>query len=151
LNFHVHRTVGITYYLARQYVDATAAYRMAISLQPDYVRNYALLGEAQYELGEFAAARSSCCLALVFRKLGRQADAEAVLQTLMTSAGDDGAYAFTCIYAQWGDIPQALHWLEIAVRHRDSDLSELKAEPDLDPLRMEPRFQAVMRKLKFPD
>jgi TolB-like protein/Flp pilus assembly protein TadD len=161
LNFHVHRTAGIALLLARQYTDAIAAFRSAISLQPDYLRDYALLGEAQYGLGEFEAARSSCeaapadevgqsCLAMVYRKLGRQADAEAMLQRLRTSVGDDGAYSFACIYAQWGDIPQALHWLEIALRQRDSDLSELRAEPDLDPLRKDPRFQAVMRELKFP-
>jgi len=37
------------------------------------------------------------------------------------------------------------------VRLRDSGLVELKAEPDLDPLREEPRFQAIERELKFPD
>ena len=162
LNFHVHRTAGIALLLARQYTDAIAAFRTAISLQPDYVRNYALLGGAQYELGEFEAARSSCeiaaadglgqsCLAMVYRKLGRQADAEAMLQSIRTSVGDAGAYDFARIYAQWGDTPRALHWLEIALRQRDADLSELKAEPDLDPLRKEPRFQAVMRELKFPE
>jgi hypothetical protein len=30
-------------------------------------------------------------------------------------------------------------------------LLNLKTEPLLDPLRQEPRFQAVMRQLKFPD
>jgi tetratricopeptide (TPR) repeat protein len=161
LNFHMHRQAGIVFLLARQYADAIAAYRTAISLQPDYVRNYALLGGAQYGLGDFAAARSSCevaradqvgqgCLAVVYRKLGRQADAEAMLQKLKSDLGDDGAYDFACIYAQWGDIPQAVHWLEIALRQRDSGLSELKAEPDLDPLRKEPRFQAIERELKFP-
>jgi TolB-like protein/Flp pilus assembly protein TadD len=162
LNFHVHRTVGIALLLARQYTDAIAAFRTAISLQPDYVRNYALLGGAQYELGEFEAARASCeiaaadglgqsCLAMVYRKLGRQAEAEAMLQSIRTSEGDAGAYDYARIYAQWGDTPQALHWLEIALRQRDAGLGELKAEPELDPLRKEPRFQAVMRELKFPE
>jgi tetratricopeptide (TPR) repeat protein len=135
--------------------------RTAISLQPDYVRNYALLGQAQHELGDFEAARSSCevalaveigqgCLAIVYRKLGREADAEAMLQRRRSSPGR-GAYDIACIYAQWGDIPNALQWLETAMRQRDSGLYELKAEPDLDPLRKEPRFQAIERALKFPD
>jgi serine/threonine-protein kinase len=161
LNFHVHRTAGIVFLLVRQYADAVAAYRAAISLQPDYVRTYGLLGEAQYELGDFEAARTSCevaradqvgqgCLAMVYRKLGREADAEAMLQKLKAARGDDGAYDFACIYAQWGDIPQALRWLETAMRLRDPGLVELKAEPDLDPLRKEPRFQAIEQELKFP-
>jgi hypothetical protein len=33
---------------------------------------------------------------------------------------------------------------------REASLS-LKTDPLMDPLRQEPRFQAVMRELKFPD
>jgi TolB-like protein/Flp pilus assembly protein TadD len=161
LNFHVHRTAGLVFLLARQYSDAITAFRKAISLQPDYPPNYALLGEAQYQQGDFEAARSSCeaalndemgqgCLAMVYRKLGREVDAEAMLQKVSSSIGDNTAYDVATIYAQWGDIPQALHWLEIAVRRRDSDLSELIAEPDFDPLREEPRFQVIEQELRFP-
>ena len=162
LNFHVYRTAGIAFLLVRQYADAIVAFRTAISLQPDWVRNYALLGRAHYFSGDFEAARASCevalaeelgqmCLTVVYRKLGRQADAEVMLQRVKTSIGDNGAYDFACIYAQWGDTSQALHWLDIALRQRNSGLSGLKAEPDLDPLRKEPRFQAIERELKFPN
>jgi TolB-like protein/Flp pilus assembly protein TadD len=161
LNPAVHHTVGIAFYLARQYADAIDAFQRAISLQSDDVREYALLGQAQYELRDFQAARAQCevaradivgqgCLAVVYRKLGREADADFMLQRLRASLGDDGAYDFAVIYAQWGDIPQALHWLEAAVRRRDSGLTELEVEPDLDPLRNEPRFQAIERELRFP-
>jgi TolB-like protein/Tfp pilus assembly protein PilF len=163
LNFLVHRTVGITYLLVGQYADATASFRTAISLQPpDYVRNYALLGEAQYALGDLAGALSSCaaahadsvgqgCLVKVYWKLGQRADARAMLQRMRSSSGDESAYELARIYAQWGDIPKALESLETAKRLRDPGLSELKAEPDLNPLRKEPRFQALERELKFPE
>jgi Flp pilus assembly protein TadD len=91
LNFQVHRTAGIAFLLVREYSDAIAAFRTAISLQPEWVPNYALLGQPQYLLGDFEAARASCevarahemgqtCLAVVYRKLGKQTDAEAMLQ-----------------------------------------------------------------------
>jgi len=161
LNFHVHRTVGIVYLLVRRYADAVGAFRTAISLQPD-LRNYALLGQAQYQFGDFEAARSSCeaanadaagqyCLAVVYRKLGREADAEAMLQRIRSSSGDESAYDLACIYAQWGNIPKALESLETAVRLRDAGLAELKAQPALDPLRNEPRFRAIERELRFPN
>ena len=38
----------------------------------------------------------------------------------------------------------------LALRLRDPGLELLKIDPVLDPLRQEPRFQAVMRELKFP-
>jgi hypothetical protein len=37
------------------------------------------------------------------------------------------------------------------VRNRDPWLQFVKTYPLTDPLREEPRFQAVMRELKFPD
>jgi TolB-like protein/tetratricopeptide (TPR) repeat protein len=162
LNFNVYRTVGISYFYLRRYADAIAAYRKAISLQSDYVRDYALLGEAQYALGDFEASRSSCetapadeigmeCLALVYWKLGRKADAEAIVQKVRASEGDEGALGYTVIYAQRGDLSQALDWLELAARRRDPGLLGLKADPYFDPLRKEPRFQAIVQRLNFPD
>jgi len=73
-----------------------------------------------------------------------------MLQRFESSLGDAGAYDYAGIYAQWGDKAKALQWLERAVRLRDSGLLHLKVEPDLDPLRDEPRFQAIERELKFP-
>jgi adenylate cyclase len=113
-------------------------------------------------MGDFEAARSACavasadiagqfCLAMTYQRLGRRGDAEAMLQRLESSDGEKGAYDYACIYAQWGDKANALHWLERAVQLRDSGLLYLKVDSDLDPLRDEPRFQAIERDLKFPD
>jgi DNA-binding winged helix-turn-helix (wHTH) protein len=49
-----------------------------------------------------------------------------------------------------GGIAQSLEWLETALQLRDSQLINLKTDPLLDPLRQEPRFQAIERELKFP-
>jgi TolB-like protein/Tfp pilus assembly protein PilF len=162
LNFHVHRTIGIALLLARRYPEAAAAFQTAISLRTDYPPNHVLLGEARYGLGDFEGARAECeiaaatsqaqlCLAKVYRKLGRHADAAQALRAAKSAESDDGAFDFARVYAQWGDIDQALGWLEVAMRRREPDLADLKAEPDLDPLRGQPRFQAIERELKFPD
>jgi hypothetical protein len=37
------------------------------------------------------------------------------------------------------------------MRLRDPGLIALKTDPLMDPLRQEPRFQAALRELKFPD
>jgi hypothetical protein len=60
------------------------------------------------------------------------------------------AYQFAQIYAQWGNRGRALDWLDTAMRLRDTGLTGLKTDPLLDPLRDQPRFQAIERKLKFP-
>jgi TolB-like protein/tetratricopeptide (TPR) repeat protein len=157
LNFQVYRSAGIALSLARQYPEAVAAFKASISLEPGFVHNHSLLGEVYYAMGNFEAARSECaveaedmCLANTYRRLGRHADAEAALHRIESSPDDESAYAYACFYAQWGDKAKALDWLEKAMRLRDPDLTYLKAEADLDPLRDEPRFQAIERELKFP-
>jgi hypothetical protein len=55
------------------------------------------------------------------------------------------------IHTQWGDTLQALAQLESSLRLHESSLETLKTNPFLDPLRNEPRFQAIKRELKFPE
>jgi tetratricopeptide (TPR) repeat protein len=94
---------------------------------------------------------SQVCLAISYDKLGRRADAEAMVAKLKESFGNDDAYQYAQIYAQWGNAAQALDWLETALRLRDAGLADVKTDPLMDPLRQEPRYQAVVRALKFPD
>ncbi len=58
-------------------------------------------------------------------------------------------YLYAQVYAQWGRPAEALEWLETAVRLRNPCLSWLKVDALLDPLRKEPRFQAIEGTLKF--
>jgi tetratricopeptide (TPR) repeat protein len=139
-----------------------AAYKEALALSPEDDEVNVFLAMDYYVLGDFESARATCeahhehkdsqtCLALSYEKLGRHADAQAALAKLKAARGDAGAYQYAIIYAQWGDRSKALAWLESALRLRDSGLADLKTDPLLDPLRKEPRFQAAMRELKFPD
>jgi TolB-like protein/tetratricopeptide (TPR) repeat protein len=148
-------------YTGRRYKEAVAAYGEVISLEPDFKAAYGARGFAYYGLGDIKSARASCetkadhwlsqwCLAVIYDKLGRHADAEAELAKLKEAQSDGAAYQYATIYAQWGNRAQALEWLETALRLRDPGLENLKTDPLLDPLRKEPRFQAIERQLKFP-
>ncbi len=156
----IHGWLGRALYAARRYEEAVAAFAEVIRLEP-YKAIYGDLGFAYYGLGDLQRARGSCetnpdywlsqqCLAVLYDKLGRRSDAEAELAHLKTDLGDTGAYQYATIYAQWGNRAKALEWLETALRLRDSGLVELKTDPLMDPLRKEPRFEAVMQELKFP-
>jgi TolB-like protein/Flp pilus assembly protein TadD len=157
-----HSVLGQALYTARRYQEAVAAYAEVISLEPGFTAAYGNRGLAYYGLGDLESARASCetkpdfwatqqCLAVIYDKLGRHADAEAVLSKMKAAQGDAAAYQYATIYAQWGNRAKALEWLETAWRLRDPGLELLKTDPLLDPLRKEPRFQAVMRELKFPN
>ena len=70
---------------------------------------------------------------------------------MQAALGDTAAYQYATIFAQWGNRTKALESLETALQLRDPGLEELKTDPLMDPLRKEPRFQAVVRQLKFPN
>jgi TolB-like protein/lipoprotein NlpI len=156
-----HSLLGRALYAARRYEEAVVAFSEGISLYPGDKAFYTYRGLTYYGLGDPQSARASCetkrdylgnqwCLAVTYDKLGRHADAEAELAKLKASMGDVMAYQYAAIYAQRGDNPKALEWLETALRLRDPGLEQLKTDPLMDPLRKEARFQAVMRELKFP-
>jgi len=154
--------LGRALYAARRYGEAAMAHAEAIRVNPEFKTAYGERGLAFYGLGDLESARTSCetkrddwlsqqCLAVVYAKLGRHADAVAELAKMKTAQGDSSAYQYATIYAQWGDRPKALEWLETAMRLRDPGLTLLKTDPLLDPLRKEPRYQAIERALKFTD
>jgi TolB-like protein/Flp pilus assembly protein TadD len=160
LNPNSHSFLADALLLLRRYPEALAAYKDAEDLAPGVGDLSALTGIAYYLLGDFGSARSVCekkpddgynqfCLAITYDKLGRHADAEAVLAKNRASYGDLPAFGYSALYAQWGDAARALDWLEAAIRARDPTL-ELRY-PLLDPLRKEPRFHAIERELKFAD
>ncbi len=157
-----HGALAGALYAARRYAEAVAAFAEVISLEPDFKVTYGQRGLAYYGLGDLENARASCatkpdywasqqCLAVIYDKLGRHADAQAELAKLKAPLGDGAAYQYATIYAQWGNRAKALEWLETALRLRDPGLEALKTDPLLDPLRNEPRFKAIERELKFPD
>jgi tetratricopeptide (TPR) repeat protein len=161
LNRKSHLVLGWGLYFARRYREAIQAFADTITLDPALEEPYGLRGLAFYGLDDLGNARSSCdakpdhwvgqwCLAVVYDKLGRHADAQAALEKYRAKEGDGGAYQYATIYAQWGNRAKALEWLATAKRLRDPGLVILKTDPLMDPLRNEPRFQAIEKQLKFP-
>jgi TolB-like protein len=149
-------------YLAHQYAEAITASAELMSVAPGYKAAYSFRGLAYYGLGNLKSALESCrissdywmsqqCLAVAYDKLGRHADAEAEVAKMKAVGGDAAAYQYATIYAQWGIRSRALQWLDTAMRLPDPGLITLKTDPLLDPLRNEPRFQAIERELRFPN
>jgi TolB-like protein/lipoprotein NlpI len=161
LNPRSHSLLAQALYFAHRYAEAVAAFAEVISLDPDDKFAFGHRGLAYYGIGDLRSALSSCetrpnhwatewCLAVVYDKLGRRADAEAVVTRMKAAYGDAAAYQYAAIYAQWGDASESEQWLDTAARLRDPGLVHLKTDPLLDPLREEPRFQRIERELKFP-
>ncbi|MFL6606275.1 MAG: protein kinase domain-containing protein [Steroidobacteraceae bacterium] len=168
LNPAAHRLLSFALRMSHRGEEAVVAARGALALDADNPGVLTTLGMAYYALGDYQGARASCeraqpragaagsyfgvqvCLATSYEKLGRHADAEAMLTSLQSWYGDRGAYQYTEIYSQWGNTAKALGWLETAMRLHDPGLASLKVDPLLDPLRNERRFQTIQHALKFP-
>jgi TolB-like protein/tetratricopeptide (TPR) repeat protein len=158
-----HRTLGDTLRYAHRYDEAVKAYQASIDADPSHASEaYGLQGLTYYSADNVTAAKASCevdldsyrsqvCLAIVYHALNRQADAMSKLAQLMKLAGPASAYQYTEINAQWGEHQTALEWLEKAQQFRDPGLAYSKTDPLLDPLRTEPRFQAILKQLNFPN
>jgi TolB-like protein/tetratricopeptide (TPR) repeat protein len=164
INAGAYRVLGLVLLYTHRYADAITAYDRALSINPQAVQVTANRGLALLALGQSTAARDSCatppldwlshlCLAIVWHRLARDADAQQELTALRASAADetDQAYQYAQVYAQWGDNGAALKWLETAYAARDPGLLQLKVDFLLDPLRGEPRFGSLLARMKFPD
>jgi serine/threonine protein kinase len=64
--------------------------------------------------------------------------------------GYSSAYDIATLYAGLGDKDQAFQWLNTAYQERDSRLEKLKIDFLLDPLRSDPRFAGLVRKVGLP-
>jgi TolB-like protein/DNA-binding winged helix-turn-helix (wHTH) protein/Tfp pilus assembly protein PilF len=159
LNRKTHLNLMDALINARRPEQAIAALHDALALDPSFARVDQWL--PYYVLGNYESVRAMCesgpqnwgshmCLAMIYDKLGRRADAEGALEKYKAANPEDW-YQFADVYAQWGDTAKALSSLDAAVRIRHVALEYLKTDPLLDPLRKERGFQAIERDLKFPN
>ena len=58
-------------------------------------------------------------------------------------------YRLAAVYVALGDKDRAISLIEKDYRQRSSWLNRLKVDPVMDPLRQEPRFKQLMRKMNF--
>jgi hypothetical protein len=88
-------------------------------------------------------------LAAAYAISGDKATARRVFDEYL-SRPNPAEYDVALVYAVLGERARALDQLEHAYTQHDAALVNLSNDPRLDPLRSEPRFQALVRKMKFP-
>ena len=90
-------------------------------------------------------------LVRAYVRAGRSTEALRVLNELTRrrEAGYIPAAAFVNAYLGLGDYERALEWLDRAFDERSNILLSLKAHPFFDPLRNDPRYAALHRRMNF--
>ena len=160
LNPLIHRAAGAIEYAARDYAGSIPHARRALELNPRMSRAHAAIGDALLMLGRNEEARTEYAAepvddfrlageAIVERKLGNLAAAQAARTRLVEELGDRVLYQQAQVHSQWGELDAAIAKLQQARRSGDSGLIYLRNDPLLDPLRKDPRFGGLLGSIGF--
>ncbi|UCD25518.1 MAG: protein kinase, partial [Gemmatimonadota bacterium] len=162
----VNTHLGQHYYWARQHEKAKEQFVRTLEINSSFpparyglAWNYLMQGKAEKAVhhieetirlgGEFRDAAAG--LAYAQARAGSRRQAETILQELLDIKASKDQYissrAIAAVYTGLGSTELALDWLERAYNERAAWMSFLKVEPIWDPLRDEPRFQAVVSKI----
>ena len=157
---------GWGYLFSRRYDDAIGAFQKALALNPMDANAWESLGHAYVEKKMYPEALNAYARvaalangsdvvdrAYAYGKAGQRDKAlkalEEVKQLWKRGKMPPGALAF--IYEGLGDKDQTFQWLEKAFEERDTAwFPMIKVSPMSDPLRSDPRFQDLLRRMNFP-
>jgi hypothetical protein len=87
-----------------------------------------------------------------FRSAGWEGALRRGIETSLAQrkTGNSSAYEIAELYADLGDKDQAFRWLNTAFQEHDQLLIGLKTDFTLDPIRSDPRFAELVRKVGLP-
>jgi TolB-like protein/Tfp pilus assembly protein PilF len=129
-----HFFLGIVYRKKGMFKEAITEFQRAVDLDKDSITYLTGLGEAYAISGQRDKARK------ILDDLAEQAKRRYV-----------SPYGVAAVYAGLGDKDKAIHWLNQAYLQHDDGLGNLRIDPNWEMLRSDPRFQDLLRKMKFPE
>jgi eukaryotic-like serine/threonine-protein kinase len=164
LSSAVNADLGWDLYLSRRYNEAIEQLEKAIDLEPNYWVSHVLLGRCYEQTGkpseavaEFQRARQIessipevlAALGHGYAASGRKAEALQIIRELQARSKTQfiPSYSIATIYAGLGMKEEALRHLVKSYEEGSFYMIHLKVEPILDPLRADPRFADLVRRV----
>jgi tetratricopeptide (TPR) repeat protein len=160
----LNTALGEAYYQARRFSDSIAPYQESLSIDPHYAVAVINMGRAYEQMGMYPQALQAyqsilafaphdpALLALLghlYAVSGQRAEARGIISQLQQIGS--GRYVpslyVAMIYTGLGDQDQAFTWLDKAYAERCEYLVYLPTEPMADPLRTDPRFPELLKRL----
>jgi serine/threonine-protein kinase len=152
--------------LRREYHEAIAGYRKILTINPSFYKAYTSMGRAYLQMGNYPEALAMLqkgrslagdlpsilgAMGQTYALLGDLHRARETLLELERLANVKyvPAASFAVIHLGLGETHRALECLEKGCELRESQLTAIKVHPVYDPLRGEPRFHALLRRLRF--
>ena len=164
----IRAVLGDTYYFAREYEKSVFHYRMSIELDPRFDGAHTDLARALEALGRFDEARAAYDrgrvlsggvagptfgLAHLEAASGNEQKAREILAELTAARSQRvvSAWGIAAVHASLGDADEAFRWFDVAVKEGATGLLLLRVHPRLDPIRQDPRYLPLVRKLGLTD
>ena len=164
LSMLIHAGAGDAYYFARQYENSVLQYRMSLELDPRFDGAHTGLARSLEALGRFDEARTeyeegrrlsggvagpSFGLAHLAAAMGNHDEARRILRELIEARASRiiSAWGIAVLHASLGDVDETFRWLETAIEEKAGGLTLVRAHPRLDPIRKDPRYPALVRKV----
>lgn len=164
LSLPINWDYGRFLYMSRRYDESLAQHKKTIELDPGFARAHRTLAEVYRVTGDYANAVEE--RAKVLDLMGQPQNAALVRSTfakdgwrglLRLVVADNSSlkdvnndWVMAKAYVDLGEKDKAFAKLNEAYDKRLSSLCWLKIEPQLDPLRSDPRYQELLKKLHFP-
>jgi TolB-like protein/Tfp pilus assembly protein PilF/predicted Ser/Thr protein kinase len=171
LSPYVAGFLAYNYMVARRYDESISESRKAIALDPNMALlqailawGYAAQGKYPQAIEEYnkipkealAVTADNQFLALgqawVYAVAGRRSEALGIVDACKRLSAREyvDSYMIAGVYSALGDKDQALRLLERAREEHSGGLTFLKVDPFWEPLRSDPRFQDLLRRMNFP-
>jgi len=158
--------LGDTLVFARRYDEAIAQYKRTLVRNPNFAYAHQALGRAYGSNGMYpeaiAETRTSIeldhapvgkgYLGLWLAKSGKRDEAVKLLSELKLEATRNYVQSstFALIYIGLGDKEEALNWLEKQMSGRSETANTYAVAPELDDLRDDSRFKAMLKRMNLP-
>src|SRR5688572_10150490 len=164
VSLRVGKAAGTILYLARRYAEAIEQYKKTLELDPNYApalielgRAYTVLGQKTQALPELERAaqvsnRSSSSLAALGYAYGVFGSRDLALN-ILSALRDRSTHAYVSpedyaiVYLGLRDDDRVFQELARAADQRLSSLYTLKTAPEFDPIRTDPRFVDLLRRV----
>ena len=147
---------------ARLYDEAIAQSKSTLEIKRGFAPAHSLLAacytfkgmypEAYREFGAAGIPSGDPFLGYLYAITGKKKEALRAIETLKRTAEHEyvDPYNTAILYLGLGDKNGAFASLEQAYAERSASMPQMKMEPWFDPLRSDPRFQDLLRRMNLP-